>query len=252
MIKFETVNELCLMITATGRGDCVFTKAGAFIGGECYGGKNYTFTKVMLGPQENVGQAILGQIARRFTGENLPLMKVEFNGDSVTYYANNQQHVVVYQLQYGETISVESENILAFTRDCKYGVRFLAQGVISQKGLAISTLTGTGNDAYVAVLVDGNPLVLSNIENASTIISDPDATVCWIGDDPDIKTDINWRNFIGQSSGESYMFEWASNRPATVIIQPTERTSGLDISMDGRNTGRRPSTQSRYTGGFRF
>ena len=62
------------------------------------GAKNYTFTKVMLGPQEGFGQALLGQLARRVTGENLPLMKVEFNGDSVTYYANDQQHVVVYHL----------------------------------------------------------------------------------------------------------------------------------------------------------
>ncbi|MDE5582773.1 MAG: AIM24 family protein [Ruminococcus sp.] len=245
MIKFETLNELCLMITATGGGDYVFTKAGAFIGGECYGGKNYTFTKVMLGPEESAGRAFLGQLARRFTGENLPLMKVEFNGESTTYYANRQQHVIVYHLEEGETISVESENILAFTRDCKYGVRFLGQGVISQKGLATSTLTGTGNEAYVAVLVDGNPLVLSNTYTGSTLEADPDAVVCWIGEDPSVKMDVSWRNFIGQSSGESYMFEWSSNSPATVIIQPNERSSGVDISMDGRRSGSKPSTQRR-------
>ena len=134
MIKFETINELCLMVTADG-GELIFTKAGAFIGGESYGGKNYTFTKVMLGPQQNIGQAILGQIARRFTGENLPLMKVEFSGQSVTYYANDQQHVVVYQLAYGETISVESENILAFTQDCKYSVRFCSAKILLSHGI---------------------------------------------------------------------------------------------------------------------
>ena len=223
----------------------IFTKAGAFIGGENYGGKNYNFTKVMLGPQQGFGQALLGHIARRVTGENLPLMKVDFNGESVTYYANNQQHVTICQLEYGETISVESENILAFTQDCKYSVRFMAQGVISQKGIATSTLTGEGNNALVAVLSDGNPIVLSNMQNSSTIIADPDAAVCWIGSDPSIKTDLNWRNLIGQSSGESYMFEWSGNQPATVIIQPMERISGLDVSMDGRSTGNRPSSQRR-------
>ena len=247
MVTFETMNELCLRITNSGSGDYVFAKVGAFIGGECYGAKNYTFTKVMLGPQENqsIGQALLGQLTRRLTGENLPLMKIEFNGDSVTYYANDQQHVVVYHLANNETISVESENILAFTRDCKYGVRFLGQGVISQKGLATSTLTGMGPEAYVAVLVDGNPLVMSNIQTGYTIEADPDATVCWIGADPTLRTDINWRNFIGQSSGESYMFEWSGSTPATVIIQPMERASGVDLSMDGRRSGSRPSTQRR-------
>ncbi|HBI85854.1 MAG TPA: AIM24 family protein [Ruminococcus sp.] len=245
MVIFETLNELTLKITCQGGGDYVFTKAGAFIAGECRGQKNYTFTKVMLGPEQNAGQAFLHQMMRRFTGENLPLMKVEFRGDSVTYYANNQQHVVVYRLQMGETISVESENILAFTRDCKYGVRFLAQGVISQKGLATSTLTGQGPCAFVAVLVDGNPLVLSNAGNGSTLEIDPDAVVCWVGSDPEFRTDISWRNFIGQASGESYMFEWTPNNPATVIIQPEERTSGLDVSMDGSATGSRPTTQRR-------
>lgn len=249
MLKLETVNELALKVTSQGGGDVLFTKAGAFISGECYGAKNYTFEKVLLGPQGNPLQAALGQLGRRFTGENLPLMKVMMRGDSITYYANDQQHVVVYKLQQGETISVESENILAFTQDCKYGIRFLAQGVISQKGLATSTLTGMGPNAYVAVLVDGNPLVLSNMQNGSTLEVDPDAVVCWIGADPGFKMDLSWKNLIGQASGESYMFEWGQGRAATVIVQPQERTSGLDISMDGKRTGSKPTQQSHMSMG---
>ena len=246
MLKLETVNELTLKVTCQGGGDVLFTKAGAFISGECYGQKNYKFEKVLLGPQGNPLQAAMGQLSRRVVGENLPLMKVNFSGESITYYANDQQHVVVYKLQQGETISVESENILAFTQDCKYGIRFLAQGVISQKGLATSTLTGMGPNAYVAVLVDGNPIVISNMQNGSTLEADPDAVVCWIGADPGFKMDLSWKNLIGQASGESYMFEWAGDKRATVIIQPQERTSGLDISMDGKRTGSKPTEQAEY------
>ncbi len=101
MLTFETVNELTLKVTCTGS-DVLFTKAGAFIAGENAGGKNYKFEKVLLGPQNNIGQALLGQLARRVTGENLPLMKVTLNGDSVTYYANYGQHVVVYHLKRGK------------------------------------------------------------------------------------------------------------------------------------------------------
>ena len=248
MIKFETVNELTLKITSQG-GGVVFTKAGAFIGGENYGQKNYSFEKILLGPQGNPLQALVGQIGRRFTGENLPLMKVTSRGDNITYYANDQQHVVVFKLQQGETISVESENILAFTQDCRYSVRFLAQGVISQKGLATSTLTGAGAEAYVAVLVDGNPIVLSNTQNGSTLEVDPDSVVCWIGRDPGFKLDLSWKNLIGQASGETYMFEWGANSPATVIIQPQERKSGVDISMDGKRTGQQASRQQNQTFG---
>ena len=222
----------------------MIAKAGSFICGENNGYKNYKFEKLLLGPQGNVGQALLGSLLRRVTGENLPLMKVMLNGDSVTYYANHAQHVIVYQLQPGEVLSIESENILAFTSDCNYDVRFIVCGVISQKGLATSTLTGTGPNSYVAILVDGNPLVLSNVQTGSTLTVDPDAVVCWMGNgpcDPNIKTDINWKTFIGQTSGESYSFEWNAAQPVSVIIQPTERASGINLGMDGGRLGHRPN-----------
>lgn len=234
MLTFETINELTLKVTCSGN-DVLFTKAGAFIAGECAGSKNYKFEKVLLGPQNNLGQALLGSLARRVTGENLPLMKVNLNGDSVTYYANYGQHIVVYHLEAGETISVESENILAFTQDCDYSVRFIGVGVLSQKGLATSTLTGRGKDAYVAVLSDGNPIVLSNVTSRASISVDPDAVICWVGNgrcDPQVTADVSWKTFIGQASGESYQFEWNGNSAVTVIIQPSERKGGIKLSMD--------------------
>ncbi len=243
-MKFEVLNELTLRVQAQA-GESFFTKAGAFIGGESLGGKNYQFEKVLLGPQGNPLQAALGQLTRRFTGENLPLMKIKCQGQSMTYYANDQQHVTVISLQQGERISVESENILAFNQDCKYSVRFLAQGVISQKGLATSTLTGAGPNAMVAVLTDRNPLVLSNANNGASLTADPDAVVCWVGADPEFKLDLSWKNLIGQASGESYMFQW--NQPAHVVVQPQEQKSGLDLSMDGRRTGSQPDRQQNQS-----
>ena len=235
MLKFETLNELTLKVTCRGN-DVLFTKAGAFIAGESPNGKNYKFEKLLLGPQGNIMQAALGSLMRRVTKENLPLMKVIMNGDSVTYYANCSQHVVIYQLAVGETVSVESENILAFTGDCKYSVRFIGTGIISQKGLATSTLTGTGSNAYVAVLCDGNPIVLSNLTDQRTICVDPDAVICWMGQsgfcDPQVKLDLSWKNLIGQASGESYAFEWSGSQPESVIVQPSERTGGVRIGID--------------------
>ena len=217
MLTFETINELTLKVTCTGN-DVLFTKAGAYIAGDCPGNTNYRFEKVLLGPQNSLGQALLGSIARRVTGENIPLMKVTMNGNSETYYACNAQHVLIYRLAPGETVSVESENILAFTQDCKYSVRFIGSGVLSQKGLATSTLTAEGRDAYVAILT-----------------VDPDAVICWMGNgpcDPHIKTDVNWKTFIGQASGESYSFEWHGGMPVTVIVQPSERHGGIQLKID--------------------
>lgn len=234
MLKFETINELTLKVTCSGN-DVLFAKAGAFIAGESAGGKNYSFDKVLFGPQNNLGQAILGSLVRRVTGENLPLMKVLLNGDSVTYYANYGQHVVIYHLSPGETVSVESENILAFTQDCEYTVRFIGVGVLSQKGLATSTLTARGSNAYVAVLADGNPIVLSNVSSRATLSVDPDAVICWMGNgpcDPRVTADVSWKTLIGQASGESYQFEWNGSQPVTVVMQPSERRGGIRVGID--------------------
>lgn len=245
---FEVINELTLKIHMNA-GEYAFTKAGAFIGGESIGEKNYKFEKMLLGTSGNIAQDALRFIGKKLLGENLPIMKVNSHGENITYYANDEQHVTVVKLNTGECISVESENILAFTQDCDYSMRFLAQGVISQKGFATSTLTGRGPNALVALLTDGNPIVLSNVRNGAVLTADPDAVVAWSSTsgkgDPKFKLDLSWKNLIGQASGESYMFEW--NTPVTVIIQPHERTSGLDISVDGRRTGSQAQRQSNQT-----
>ena len=228
MAIFETVNELTLRVTFD-NSQRVHAKAGAMIGFQ----GSMTFDKELLGPGSSSGNAFMGQITRRLTGENLPLMLVTPQGRAVGYFANLAQHVVVLDLRPGERVSVESENILAFTESCLYSVRFMGAGVISQKGMFTSTLIGPGQ---CALLCDGNPIALSGPCSV-----DPDAFVFYVGsEDPQFRTQISWKNFIGQASGESYFLEFDDPR-TTVIIQPSERTSGIDIGIDGR--GGRPSRQ---------
>ena len=47
-----------------------------------------------------------------------------------------------------------------------------------------------------------------------------------------VTSDVSWKTFIGQTSGESYQFEWHGGGNVTVIIQPSERQSGIRVSMD--------------------
>ena len=106
---------------------------------------------------------------------------------------------------------------------------------MSQKGLATSLLTGNGSNAYVAILTDGNPIILSNVQSRNTISVDPDAVICWMGQgycDPQVKADVSWKTFIGQTSGESYAFEWSGNQPVSVVVQPSERRGGISVQMD--------------------
>ncbi len=221
MFTLETVNELALCAKGDGQGQ-LFTKAGAMIGyyGQCH------FEKVLLGPSGNPAQALLGQIGRRITGENIPLMKVGGRGQTVSYYACEAKHITVVNLAPGQSIAVESEDLLAFNDAVQYSLKMLGVGVVSQKGLFTSQLTGKGPGAQVAIMTDGNPLVFD-----TPCCVDPDAMVAFTGPDPGFKLDLSWKNLIGQASGESYMLEY--KQPGyKVIVQPTERKSGLDIGLD--------------------
>ena len=85
--------------------------------------------------------------------------------------------------------------------------------------------------AFATVDSEGAP----QIRNISAIHYEPDAVICWMGNgacDPRITTDVNWKTFIGQASGESYSFEWHGGIPVTVIIQPSERSGGIRVAID--------------------
>ncbi len=222
MYQLSTLNELSLLAVNHQGGGQLFTKAGAMIG---YKG-NCKFEKVLLGPEGSPVSAALRQIGRRLTGENLPLMKVMSNGPTQSYYANLSQHVTVIDLPPNMSLSVESENILAFNDACSYSFKLLAQGVISQKGLFTSTFKAKAQGAQVAILTDGNPLVID-----TPCCIDPDAIIAWTGSDPGFKLDLSWKNLIGQASGESYMFEF-KNAGGKVIVQPSERKSGINLAID--------------------
>lgn len=222
MFRLETLNELTCKATCRDSNGILFTKAGSMIAyqGHC------KFEKVLLGPQGNAISAIMGQIGRRLTGENMPLMKVTCRIGDCLLLANLAQHVTIIDLQQGMELKIESENLLAFTDNCDYSFCFLAQGTISQKGLFTSVIKAKSDNAQVAVLTDGNPILLD-----SPCVVDPDAIVAWTGENPGLHLDLGWRNLIGQASGETYAFKF-NNSGQQVIIQPNERNSGFKLGID--------------------
>lgn len=217
MFRLQTVNELACMAEGN---DTMYCKKGSMV---AYQGQ-FRFEKLLIGPGGNLASAVLSHVARRFTGENMELMKV--TGQGRCYFADYASHVTVVSLNAGDSIGVESENLLAFTDSCDYGIRMIGVGVLSQKGLFTSSIKAKGPNAQVAIISSGNPIILD-----SPCVVDPDAVVCWTGPDPSFKLDLNWKNLLGQTSGESYMLEF-KNPGQKVIIQPSERKSGLNIGID--------------------
>lgn len=225
--QFETDRELFLKASGNG---IFFAKKGSMVADQ----GSFKYDKRLLGTNKgNIAGQVLNHLSRKLTGENLEVMEVK--GQGVVYLADQESHVTVITLEpHGawNSISVESEDLLAFTEDCKYGVTPIGVGVLSQKGLFTSKLTyndqnsqGMAN-AQVAIKTQGNPLVLE-----SPCRVDPDAIVAWTGKSPKVKLGVSWKTLIGQTSGESYMFEF--NEPGQiVIVQPFERESGLKVGID--------------------
>lgn len=219
MFNFRNHQELTCVAEGDGQ---FFARVGAMV---AYKG-NFTSEKVLLDTNntQSVLKSVMNLAARKLTGENIPIMKVRGSGSY--YMASKAHHISIITLQQGQSVGVEGENLLAFDEGCKYGVRFMGSGVISQKGMFTSNLTALSNNAQVVITTNGNPIIL---ETPCTV--DPDAVVCWTGSDPQFKTDVNWKTFLGQTSGESYSLEFNSHGE-TVIIQPCERASGLRVGID--------------------
>lgn len=232
-MSFNLKTHAELSCYAEGQGT-LFSKKGAMV---AYQGQ-FKFEKVLIDPNKNMVKGVINHVARKATGENMELMKIK--GQGGIYFADEAQHVTVIDLNPGDKLSVESENLLAFNEGVKYGVRFIGVGVISQKGLFTSTITAQDYGSQVAVKSDGNPIILQ-----TPCVVDPDAVVCWSGPDPKFKADVNWKTLLGQTSGESYMLEF--KEPGhTVIIQPSERLSGLNIGIDDKRY--QPNSQNSSFG----
>ena len=221
MFKFEVYEELSCKATGGGR---FYAKKGSMIAFQ----GNFDFEKLILGPNNGNGMmgTIMGYASRKLTGEQMELMKVDGNG--TIYLAQNAYHIEIIDLEPGEAVSVESENLLAFNDELKYTVEMIGSGVISQKGLFTTKLQNHTNQVQqVVIITDGNPLILQG-----PCCVDPDAIVAWTGRQPYPKmAKLSWKTFVGQASGESYHLEFVEPGQV-VIVQPSERLSGLNIAID--------------------
>lgn len=225
-----------LFCVAQGNGN-FFAKKGSMV---AYTGQ-FKFSKRLLGTNDgNIVGQVINHFGRKVTGENLEIMEVK--GQGTVYLADEASHITVVDLNPGESLCVESEDLLAFTKSCHYGVCCVPMGSLSQKGLFTSKLTGRGVGAQVAIKTKGNPLMIP-----TPCSVDPDALVAWTGPSPHFGVDVNLKTLIGQSSGESYRFDF--NQPGhIVIVQPYERKSGLKVAVDDNN--HRPTTQAPPTMGM--
>jgi uncharacterized protein (AIM24 family) len=201
---FERENSKLLDVHVDGS---VMAKAGSMV---AYTG-DISFEKKSQG-------GITGMLKKAATGEGAVMM--EASGRGHLYVADQGKEVQILELDDGEEISVNGNDVLAFEDRVEWDIRTIDSIAGSSTGGLFNVfLAGPG---YVAITTHGKPLVVS-----TPVRTDPEATVAWSADvSPGANRDLNVKSFIGRSSGETYQLEFAAEG-GFVIVQPfEERTPG--------------------------
>jgi uncharacterized protein (AIM24 family) len=156
---------------------------------------------------------ISGMLKKKVTGEGSVMMQA--NGTGHLYLADQGKEVQVLELDAGEELSVNGNDILAFGSDVEWDIKMMDSiAGASTGGLFNVYLEGPG---HVAITTHGKPIVVP-----TPVKTDPQATVAWSGNvSPGTKRDLNLKSFIGRSSGETYQLDF-SQEGGFVIIQPFE------------------------------
>ncbi len=200
---FELERDRLLEVNLEGK---VWTKMGSMV---AYLG-DIKFTR------EGVMEHGIGKMLKKaVTGEGVSLTKAE--GAGKLYLADNGKKISVINLD-NQSIFVNGNDLLAFEESIQWDIKMLKKvaGVMAG-GLFNVRLEGTG---MIAITTHYDPLTLK-VTPENPVFTDPNATVAWSGNlQPDLKTDVSLKTFVGRSSGES--LQMAFKGEGFVVIQPYE------------------------------
>ncbi len=198
--QFQLENNYTLDVAVDG---ALMAKAGAMIS---YTG-NLSFTG-----QSSAEGGITGILKDAATGEGTPIMTVEGTGH--VYLADNEKKVQILELDRGESLTVNGEDVLAFESSVDYEISSMDSlaGAFAG-GFTNVYLQGPG---HVAITTHGDPIVM---EPPAT--TDPSATVAWSNTSPEVEVNKNLSDMVGQESGERFQMEFGG-QSGFVVVQPYE------------------------------
>lgn len=172
----------------------------------------------MVAYQGNVDFAYEGSgaskfLKKAFTGEGLPLMRCQGQGD--VFLADQSYDVHLLQIA-NSGLSVSGKNVLAFSSTLDWNIERVKGASIAAGGLFNTTFRGTG---WVALTTDGPPVVLNAAE--APTFADTNAVVAWSANlQTTLKTSFKASALIGRGSGEAVQVSFHGN--GFVIVQPSE------------------------------
>lgn len=155
---------------------------------------------------------IKGFLKEAASGEGTPVMTVEGQGD--LYLADQGKKIQVLDLDAGDAITVNGEDVLAFEDSVDYKISTIDSLAGSFAGGFTNVyLEGPGT---VAITTHGDPVVLE-----PPVSTDPSATVAWSGVSPEVEVNTSLSDMVGQDSGERFQMDF-DGASGFVVVQPYE------------------------------
>lgn len=197
---FELENSYTLDVAVDGT---VLAKAGSMIA--------YTGDLSFTGKSSAEG-GITGFLKEATTSEGTPVMSIKGTGHA--YLADNEKKVQLLELDAGDSITVNGEDVLAFDSSVSYEISSMDSlaGAFAG-GFTNVYLEGPG---YVAITTHADPIVLE-----PPVSTDPSATVAWSGTSPSVQVNKNLSDMVGQESGERFQMDF-TGESGFVVVQPHE------------------------------
>lgn len=204
---FELESERLLEVNLNGM---IWTKLGSMV---AYHG-NVKFTREGI-----LDQGLGNMLKKLVSSEGARLTKAE--GQGKVYLADFGKKITIIHLN-NQAICINGNDILAFEPSLKNEIRMMKKiaGMLAG-GLFNVVLSGTG---LLAFTTHFEPLTL-RVRPGQPVFTDPNATVAWSANlQPQLKTDISIKTFLGRGSGESLQMMFDGE--GFVVIQPYEEFYG--------------------------
>ena len=161
------------------------------------------------------GGGMRAALKRAVAGESISLM--DCTGEGRVYLAKDALDVLVVDLA-GDTLTAESEHILAVTENLRLDVQFSGlRGMTSGQGLATTTVTGQGQVA----LISHGPVMALEVGPGSDLVVDPDAYLGSRGQlQMSLVSGVSWRSMVGEGTGEPFSLRFTGS--GLVLVQSSE------------------------------
>lgn len=160
-------------------------------------------------------QGVGSLLKKAVSGEGMRISYAE--GQGKVYLADAGKKIILLKLD-GDSIVVNGNDVLAFEPTLHHTIRMMRKitGMMAG-GLFNVRFDGSG---LLAITSHFEPITL-RVTPDQPVVTDPNATIAWSGTlDPQLKTDVSFRTFLGRGSGESIQMLFQGE--GFIVVQPYE------------------------------